>query len=97
MAIRAGRANVFEDLGFSAREAENLRVRADLMIAIHQIIQDRRLTQVRAAKVFGVSQPRISDLVRGKLSLFSIDALVEMLGRAGLHVRVQVASRPQVA
>ncbi len=92
-----GRANVFEDLGFGATEAENLRVRAELMIAIHQVIKARRLTQVRAAKVFGVTQPRISDLVRGKLSLFSIDALVEMLGRAGLHVRVQVASRPQVA
>ena len=97
MPITRGRANVFEDLGFTAIEAEHLRVRADLMIAIRQLITDRKLTQVRAAKLLGVTQPRVSDLVRGKLSLFSIDALVEMLGHAGLHVRMQVASRPQVA
>ncbi len=62
--------NVFRDLGFSAEEAENLRVRADLMASIRGIIEQDELTQADAAELFGVSQPRVSDLVRGKIELF---------------------------
>jgi predicted XRE-type DNA-binding protein len=60
------------------------------MVQITRIVQRRRLTQAAAAKVFGVSQPRISNLIRGRIELFSIDALVEMLARAGAKVRVSV-------
>jgi predicted XRE-type DNA-binding protein len=88
---------VFEDLGFDAEEAANLKIRAGLMAAISQLITERQLTQAQAAKLFGVSQPRVSDIVRGKLSLFSIDALVSMLGRAGVHVSLRLAPRSQVA
>jgi predicted XRE-type DNA-binding protein len=82
--------NVFEDLGFSSEEAENLRVRSSLMGTIRTIIEREKLTQVRAAKLFGVTQPRISDVVRGKIELFSIDALVNMLGAAGRTVEISV-------
>jgi predicted XRE-type DNA-binding protein len=90
--IRRSSGNVFTDLGFPAEEAEHLRIRADLMIALSRVIQDRGLTQVKAAELFGVSQPRVSDLVRGKVDRFSIDTLIEMLGHAG--VRVKFTAKP---
>lgn len=90
--IRRSSGNVFADLGFPAEEAEHLRIRADLMIALSRVIQDRGLTQVKAAELFGVSQPRVSDLVRGKVDRFSIDTLIEMLGHAG--VRVKFTAKP---
>jgi predicted XRE-type DNA-binding protein len=61
-----------------------------LMIEIKKHIQAEKLTQKKAAKLFGVSQPRISDLVRGKISLFSVDTLISMLTHAGLKVDVKV-------
>ena len=81
--------NVFEDLGFDKETAENLRIRSALMIEIDQFIRRRRLTQAQAAKLLGVSQPRVSDLMRGKIGLFTIDMLVNMLARAGRRVVVQ--------
>jgi predicted XRE-type DNA-binding protein len=80
--------NVFADLGFDQEEAEHLRVRSDLMIAVRRIIEERSLTQAQAAELFGVTQPRISNLVRGKIHLFSIDTLVDMLARAGVQIKV---------
>lgn len=82
--------NVFEDLGFPRGEAENLKVRSGLMGGIRAIIEREGLTQTQAAKLFGVTQPRISDLVRGKIELFSIDALVNMLSAGGHRVTVTV-------
>ena len=81
--------NVFADLGFDKETAENLRIRADLMIELRDVIKHKALTQTRAAKLFGVSQPRISDLVRGKIALFTIDMLVNMLARAGKKIVIQ--------
>ena len=89
--------NVFRDLGFGTEEAGNLRVRADLMIALSKLIEDRSLTQVKAAKLFGVSQPRVSDLVRGKIERFSVDTLIAMLGAAGVQVTVTTEQRARVA
>lgn len=99
MAIRVRRSsgNVFQDLGFPAEEAENLRLRADLMIQLTKLIQKRGFTQARAARLLGVTQPRISDLTRGKIDRFSIDALVEMLGHAGVRVSIVVKTRRRVA
>ena len=85
--------NVFRDVGFSAEEAVSLKIRADLMIKLSKIIEARGLTQAAAAKLMGVTQPRISDLVRGKIELFSIDMLVEMLSRAGVQVAVRTSKR----
>jgi predicted XRE-type DNA-binding protein len=87
--VRSG-GNVFEDLGFSSEDAENLKVRSALMGSIRSIIEREGLTQARAAQMLGVSQPRVSDLVRGKIDLFSIDALVNMLAAAGRHVEVSI-------
>ena len=80
--------NVFRDVGFSAGQAEHLRVRADLIIKIEKVLRSRGLTQREAASVMGVSQPRVSDLMRGKIDAFSSDALIDMLGRLGLRVRL---------
>ena len=89
--------NVFLALGHSALEAENLRVRADLMIELIRIIRGRKLTQTAAAKLFAVSQPRMSDLMTGKIGRFSIDALVEMLTRAGRRVEFATKAARRVA
>jgi predicted XRE-type DNA-binding protein len=95
--ITKGSDNVFRDLGFSAVEAEHLRVRAELMRALERVIRRRRLTQARAAKLLGVSQPRVSDLVRGRFHRFSIDALVDMLARAGVKVHITTERGARVA
>ena len=89
--------NVFRDLGFDAQEAENLRLRSELMIHVRELIERRRLTQAAAAKLFGVTQPRVSDLVRGRIDLFSIDMLVKMLAQAGVQVRLVLKRRRHVA
>ncbi|HEX8523067.1 MAG TPA: helix-turn-helix transcriptional regulator [Tepidisphaeraceae bacterium] len=91
--IRQGKANVFAELGFAPDEAENLRVRAQLMLHLRDVIAKRKLTQARAAKLFGVTQPRVSALVRGKIELFSVDTLISMLARAGVKVAVTVHPR----
>ena len=94
--VRKTAVNVFRDLGFDAEEAENLRIRADLKIQLTKLIETRGLTQASAAKLLGVTQPRISDLMRGKIDRFSIDTLIEMLGRAGARVSF-VINRRRVA
>ena len=97
MEMQRGSDNVFADLGFSPEEAENLRVRSDLMSALIEIIRRRDLKQAQAAKMFGVSQPRVSDLTRGRIDKFSVDTLIAMLGAAGATVRVVVRDRRRVA
>lgn len=67
------------------------------MIELTNVISLRRLTQAQAARLFGVSQPRVSDLTRGKIERFSIDALVAMLGHAGLRVSLKVRQARRVA
>ena len=82
--------DVFRDLGFSPAEARNLRLRSELMTALRGFIQKEGLTQADAAKRLKVSQPRISDLTRGKVSRFSLDILVNMLTDAGIEVGVRI-------
>jgi predicted XRE-type DNA-binding protein len=82
--------NVFEQLGFKREEALNLRLRSEMMNALIAEVEKKGLTQVQAAEQLGVSQPRISDLMRGKLHLFSIDTLVTLLSAAGLRVEMKV-------
>jgi len=84
--------NVFRDLGFSADEAEHLLIRADLLIQLQKAITARRLTQAKAARLLRVTQPRVSDLLRGRIDLFSTDSLIDMLARLDVHVRVVVKS-----
>lgn len=84
--------NVFRDLGFSADEAEHLLIRADLLIQLQKAIASRGLTQAKAAKILRVTQPRVSDLLRGRIDLFSTDSLIDMLARLGVHVRFVLRS-----
>lgn len=90
-----GSDNVFEDLGFDREEAANLKIRADLMIDLREYIKARGWTQAEAADFFGETQPRISNLLKGEISRFSIDKLINMLARAGLRVRLE--TRPRAA
>lgn len=76
--------NVFTDLGFGEEEAQDLKIRSDLMIELSKLIEARGLTQTAAAKLLGVTQPTVSDLLRGKIDRFSVDNLIEMLRRARL-------------
>jgi len=91
--IEPSSGNVFVDVGFPPDVAANLLLRSELSVEILRIIKRRRITQQEAAKLFGVTQPRISDLVRGKLDLFSIDGLVNMLAAAGATIEVNVLQK----
>jgi predicted XRE-type DNA-binding protein len=88
--VTKGSSDVFRDLGFSATETRNLRIRSELMTALRKFIESEGLTQADAAKRLKVSQPRISDLNRGKISRFSLDTLVNMITDAGMDVAVRV-------
>jgi predicted XRE-type DNA-binding protein len=90
MIRKNSRHDVFADLGFAPAEAENLRIRSAMMRALVAHIRKEKLTQARAAERLGVSQPRVSDLMRGKIHLFSIDNLVVLLAAAGLRVDLRV-------
>src|SRR4026208_1388923 len=91
--------NVFRDLGFSKEESEHLLVRADLLIQVQKAIASSGLKQAEAAKVLRVTQPRVSDLLRGRIDLFSTDALIDMLARvvAGVQLVVKPVRSRKVA
>ncbi|NET54668.1 MAG: XRE family transcriptional regulator [Symploca sp. SIO2E6] len=88
-----GEENVFKDLGFEVEEAINLKVRADLMLDLRSHIQERGWTQKEAADFLGETQPRISNLMNGEISRFSVDKLINLLGKVGMDVKVEVVSR----
>jgi predicted XRE-type DNA-binding protein len=81
---------VFLDLGFDGAEADNLRLRSYLMIELRKRLDVLDLTQSEAAELLNVTQPRISDLVRGKIGRFSVDTLIAMLGRAGMQLSISI-------
>lgn len=83
--------SVWDAIEDTPAQAENMKVRSALMIALKERIEAEGLSQASAAKLFGVTQPRVSDLLRGKVTLFSIDTLINMLATAGLHVELQIA------
>ncbi len=83
-------ASVWDALEGSPAEAANMRLRSEVMIAIQEAIAGWRVTQVEAARRLEMTQPRLSDLLRGHVSKFSLDALVLLAERTGLTVRVQI-------
>ena len=83
-------ASVWDAIEDTPAEAANMKTRAELMIAVAEFIRAKRLTQAAAARLFGVSQPRVSDLMRGKMELFSVDTLVNMLAIAGVRVELRL-------
>lgn len=85
-----GSGNVFRDLGFDKAEAENLKLRSELMMRIEDFYRKSGMTQAQAAKALGLTQPRLNALLKGRIGLFSLDALVNVASRAGLNVRLVV-------
>lgn len=83
-------ASVWDALENSPAEAANMRMRSELMIAVQQVVAGWSLTQVEAARRLDVTQPRLSDLLRGRIGKFSLDALILLAERAGLSVHVQI-------
>lgn len=83
-------ASVWDAIEDTPEEAENMKLRSGLMMALKEHIVRVGLNQSQAAKLFGVTQPRVSDLMRGKIGLFGLDALVNMAASAGLHVEMRV-------
>ena len=86
--ITESSGNVFEDLELP--DAENLKLRAQLMIEIEQYIEQHELTQGEAAKRLHTTQPRINDIVQGRIEKCTIDRLVNMLAAVGYHISLSV-------
>ncbi|PTR05601.1 putative XRE-type DNA-binding protein [Nitrosospira sp. Nsp5] len=83
-------ASVWDAIEDTPEEAENMKLRSSLMLALKNHLVRANISQAQAAKLFGVTQPRISDLMRGKINLFALDALVNMAAAAGLHIEMRV-------
>jgi predicted XRE-type DNA-binding protein len=84
--------SVWEAIEDSPAQAENMKLRSILMMALKDHIVRLELSQSEAAELLGVTQPRVSDLTRGKIDLFGLDTLVNMAGAAGLHVEMRVSN-----
>jgi predicted XRE-type DNA-binding protein len=91
--IHPSSGNVFADMGFPPAKAAHLLVRSDLMIAIERELKRRKLIQKEAAKLLGVTQPRVSALLRHRIDLFSLDTLIDMAERLGIEVTLETKSR----
>jgi predicted XRE-type DNA-binding protein len=85
-------ANVWDALEDTQSAAASMTMRSDLLIAIDGKVRGLNVTQAEAARRLGLTQPRLSDLLRGKIQNFSLDALVDLAARAGLSVRIDIAS-----
>jgi len=83
-------ASVWDAIEDTPEEAENMKLRSALMMELKSHLIRTNMSQVQAAKLFGVTQPRISDLMRGKINLFGLDALVNMAAAAGLQIEMRV-------
>lgn len=83
-------SSVWDAIEDTPEAAENMRLRSTLIMALKKRIEVMGLSQAQAAKLFGVTQPRVSDLVRGKINLFGLDALVNMTTAAGLHIELHI-------
>ena len=85
-------ASVWDAIEDTPAEAENMKLRSALMMALEQHIRAQGWTQAEAARRLSVTQPRVSDLLRGKIGLFGLDTLVNMVVAAGMRVEMQIAS-----
>lgn len=82
--------SVWDAIEDTPEEAENMKLRSVLLTALKNHLTRTGMSQTQAAKLFGVTQPRVSDLMRGKINLFGLDALVNMATAAGLHIEMRV-------
>ena len=83
-------ASVWDAIEDTPEEAENMKLRSTLIVALKKHVAGSGLTQAQIAKLFGVTQPRVSDLMRGSIDVFGLDALVNMATAAGLPVKLSV-------
>jgi predicted XRE-type DNA-binding protein len=83
-------ASVWDAIEDTPEQATNMKLRSSLMMALQEYVTREGLSQSQAAKIFGITQPRVSDLMRGKIGLFALDTLVNMLTAAGLQVEMHV-------
>jgi predicted XRE-type DNA-binding protein len=83
-------ASVWDAIEDTPEEAENMKLRSALLTALKDHITRAGMSQAQAARLLGVTQPRVSDLMRGKISLFGLDALVNMAAAAGLHIEMRI-------
>ena len=88
------RGSIFDDLGRSVEEAGNLKIRAKLLDSLIDYVRTHGLTQEEAARHFGTSQPRVSDMLHGRISKFTIDALINMHAAASIPVSVEIGKVP---
>ena len=84
-------ASVWDAIENTLQEAASMKARSTLMMELTAVIQERGMTQAEAAELFGVTQPRVSDLMRGKVNLFSLDTLMDMAATAGMSPVVKVS------
>jgi predicted XRE-type DNA-binding protein len=89
--ITEGSGNVFADLGFDPAEAEIMKLRAEVMLRTAQRLKEQGWTQAEAAKQLGITQPRVSRLIKGKVEDFSLDMLLTLATRAGLHPELRLS------
>jgi predicted XRE-type DNA-binding protein len=82
--------SIWDAIEGTPEEAENMKLRSSLMLALKNHLLRNSISQTEAGRLFGVTQPRISDLMRGKINLFSLDALVNMAAAVGLHLEIRV-------
>lgn len=85
--------SVWDAIEPSKSEAANMKARADLMIAIHKTVLGWNITQAASAKRLGLTQPRLNDLLKGRITKFSLDALINHATKAGLDVKVKVGKK----
>jgi len=90
MARNRAYSSIWDAIEASPKEAANMRLRADLMLAIQETVAGWKATQAQAAKRLALTQPRLNDLLRGRIDKFSVDALMNIAAAAGLSVRIKV-------
>jgi predicted XRE-type DNA-binding protein len=90
--VQAGTGNVFADLGYADAGERTLKV--ELAMQVNRILEERGLAQERAARLLGIRQPHVSDLVRYRLNRFSVERLMDFLTRLGKDVQIRIVARP---
>jgi predicted XRE-type DNA-binding protein len=83
-------ANIWDALEDTSAKAANMTMRSDLLIALRQRIGTWKVTEAEAARRLKITQPRLNDLLRGRITTFSLDALITLAGRADIHVRLRI-------
>ena len=82
--------SVWDAIEASPAQAANMKARSEMMLAIRDAVKSWELTQAAGAKRLGLTQPRMNDLMRGRINKFSLDALINLAARAGLSIRVEI-------